>query len=147
MTDISTDPAAPAVRENNGAAPAPKIARASAGRRRAWWSAPAGVVGAITGLAPHVLHHIGLLAGTALITGAGGTFLFGVLGLAMSVPLLLRLRRRFNTWWAPVIGLATFAVMFSVSAFIIGPAINGGAGVPPGGGQPAPSVEHSGHHG
>jgi len=46
-----------------------------------------------------VLHHIGLLAGTALIAGAGGTALFGILGLAMSVPLLLRLRRRFAFWW------------------------------------------------
>jgi hypothetical protein len=29
------------------------------------------VIGAVVGLAPHVLHHIGLLAGTALIAGAG----------------------------------------------------------------------------
>jgi hypothetical protein len=94
-----------------------------------------------------VLHHIGLLAGVALITGAEGTALFGILGLAASVPLLLRLRRRFATWWAPAIGLAVFAVMFSVSAFIIGPAINSGAGTPPGGGQPTPSIDHSSHHG
>jgi hypothetical protein len=63
------------------------------------------------------------------------------------VPLLLRLRRRFGSWWAPAIGLAVFAVMFSVSAFVIGPAINGGPTGSPGGGQPAPSVDHSGHHG
>jgi hypothetical protein len=147
MTDTSAGPATPAAREHHGAASAPKTARAGAGRRPAWWSAPAGVLGVVTGLAPHVLHHIGLLAGVALITGAGGTALFGILGLAASVPLLLRLRRRFGTWWAPVIGLAVFAVMFSVSAFVIGPAINGGAGTPPGGGQPAPSIDHSSHHG
>jgi hypothetical protein len=33
------------------------------------------VIGAIVGLAPHVLHHVGLLAGTALIAGTGGTAL------------------------------------------------------------------------
>jgi len=87
------------------------------------------------------------LPGTALIAGAGGTALFGILGLAMSVPLLLRLRRRFASWWAPAIGLAVFAVTFSLSAFVIGPAINGGAGGQPGGGQPTPSVNHSSHHG
>jgi hypothetical protein len=147
VSDTSPGPATPATREHDGAGSAPETARAGAGRRRAWWSAPAGAIGAVTGLAPHVLHHIGLLAGTALITGAGGTALFGILGLAASVPLLLRLHRRFATWWAPVIGLAVFALMFSVSAFIIGPAINSGAGAPPGGGQPTPSIDHSGHHG
>jgi len=38
-----------------------------------------------------------------------------------------------------------FAVMFSLSAFVIGPAINSGGG-PSGGGQPSPSTGHSGHH-
>jgi hypothetical protein len=51
--------------------------------------------------------------------------LFGILGLIASIPLLLRLKRRFASWWAPMIGLAVFAVMFSVSAFVIGPAISG----------------------
>jgi hypothetical protein len=59
--------------------------------------------------APHVLHHIGLLAGTVLIAGAGGTVLFGILGLALSVPMLLRLRRHYASWWVPAIGLAVFA--------------------------------------
>jgi hypothetical protein len=61
------------------------------------------------------------------------------------VPLLLRLRRRFGAWRTPAIGLAVFAVMFSLSAFVIGPAINSGGG-PSGGGQPSPSTDHSGHH-
>ncbi len=117
------------------------------GRLRVWWNAVVAVIGAAVGLAPHVLHHIGLLAGTALIAGAGGTLLFGVLGLVASVPMLLRMRRRFGSWWAPAVGLAVFAVMFSVSAFIVGPAINGGGDGAPGGGQPSPSVDHSGHHG
>lgn len=145
MSDTSPVPAA--TRGPDGPAAVPETARAGTGRLRAWWNASAGAIGAVAGLAPHVLHHVGLLAGTALIAGAGGTTLFGILGLAASVPLLLRLRRRFASWWAPVIGLAVFAVMFSVSAFVIGPAINSGADGAPGGGQPTPSVNHSSHHG
>lgn len=119
-----------------------------AGRLRAWWSAVVGVIGTVVGLVPHVLHHIGLLAGTALVAGGGGTALFGALGLVASVPLLLRL---FGTWWAPAVGLVVFVVMFSVSAFIVGPAINGGADGPPRGratepvggpGQPPPLTRH-----
>jgi predicted PurR-regulated permease PerM len=105
------------------------------------------VIGVVTGLAPHVLHHVGLLAGAALIAGTGGTTVFAVVGLAAFTPLLLRLKRRFASWWAPVIGLAVFAVMFSVSAFLIGPAISGGGADPSGGRPPAPPVNHSGHHG
>lgn len=132
---------------------APSPGAAPAGRLRTWWNAAVGLIGTVVGLAPHVLHHIGLLAGTALVAGAGGTVLFGTLGLVASVPLLLRLRRRFGTWWAPVIGLAVFAVMFSLSAFVIGPAITGSGdgdlpgGDLPGGGQPGPSPDHTVHHG
>jgi len=39
--------------------------------------------------------------------------------------MLLRLKRRFGTWGAPALGLAVFAAMFSLSAFVIGPAISG----------------------
>ena len=127
----------------SGAGPA----AVAAGRLRAWWSGLVGVIGAVVGLAPHVLHHIGLLVGTALVAGVGGTALFGILGLVASVPFLLRLRRRFGTWWAPAIGLAVFTVMFSVSAFLIGPAINSGNGPPGDSPQLQPSVDHSGHHG
>ena len=45
------------------------------------WNAATGVVGVLVGLAPHVLHHVGALAGTALVAGSGGTALFGALGL------------------------------------------------------------------
>ncbi len=146
MTDRSAEPATTSVRELQGAGAAPVLPRGRTGQARAWWNALTGALGAVAGLAPHVLHHIGLLAGTALIAGAGGTALFGILGLALSVPMLLRLRRRFASWWAPAIGLAVFAVTFSISAFVIGPAINGGTSAPPGGGQPTPSINHSGHH-
>jgi len=119
-------------------------ARRPAGRLRTIWNSVLGGIGAVVGLAPHVLHHVGLLAGTALIAGTGGTIVFGALGLAASIPLLLRLRRRFGSWWAPIIGLAVFALMFSVSAFVIGPAISGG-GQPPAD-QPTPSPAHTEHH-
>jgi hypothetical protein len=102
-----------------------------------------GFVGGVLGLAPHVLHHVGLLAGTALVAGSGGTALFAVLGLVTSIPLLLRLRRRFGTWKAPALGLAAFAAMFALSAFVIGPAINGefSSSSPS-----APAVDHGSHH-
>jgi hypothetical protein len=121
--------------------------RPPTGRIRAAWSAVVGAVGVVMGIAPHVLHHIGLLAGTALVAGTGGTLVFAVIGLVASVPMLLRLRRRFASWWAPAIGLGVFVVMFSVSAFVIGPAISGGDSSA-GGGQnnPVPAIDHSSHH-
>ena len=70
---------------------------AAPGRVRLLWNSVTGVVGAILGIAPHVLHHVGLLAGTAVLAGAGGTALFGVIGLLASIPMLLRLRRWFGT--------------------------------------------------
>jgi len=103
-----------------------------------------GLLGAVAGLAPHVLHHAGLLLGTALVAGAAGTALFGVVGLLASVPLLLRLYRRFHTWRAPALALVVFTVLFALSAFVIGPAINsdGPANTP----KP-PGVSHLNHHG
>jgi len=121
-------------------------------RLRAVWNALVGAIGLLVGLLPHVLHHVTLLAGTALVAGSGGTALFGALGLLASVPFLLRLRRRFGTWRAPAIGLLIFAAMFSLSTFVIGPAISGtsdGVGTSDGGGTkpgPTPSVDHTGHH-
>ena len=91
----------------------------------AWlWNVVVGAIAAIGGLAPHVLHHIGLLVGVAIVTGTGGTILFGLIGLAASIPLLLRLKRRFYTWRARTLALAIFAAMFSLSSFVIGPAIS-----------------------
>lgn len=79
----------------------------------------------LTGLAPHVLHHVGPLAGTALVAGAGGQVLFGVVGFAVTIPMLVKLRRRFHTWLAPAVALAVFAAIFSLSTFVIGPRISG----------------------
>jgi len=90
------------------------------------------------------------------VAGAAGTALFGVLGLLASVPMLLRLRRRFGNWWAPGIAPAVFAVMFTVSTVVIGPVISGrspfdgsGAKSPSPGPTPTAPVsssEHAGHH-
>lgn len=93
--------------------------------RRAW-TALVAAWGAAIGLAPHVLHHVGPLAGAALLAGTTGTLLFGAVGFVAAVPFLIRLHRRFGTWRAPAIALAVFAVMFSLSSFVIGPAISGG---------------------
>lgn len=150
MNDTPPISASPAAAGQQTASPPAEFTagRGQAGRLRAWWNGLAGAIGAVAGLAPHVLHHIGLLAGTALVAGAGGTVLFGIVGLATSAPLLLRLRRRFGTWWAPAIGLAVFAGMFAASAFVIGPALtgDGNGDAPPAGPQPSPSAEHTEHH-
>ena len=112
--------------------------------RRTVWTVFTGAVGGIVGLAPHVLHHIGPLVGTALIAGAGGKALFGFIGLAASVPMLIKLRRRFANWWAPAIALVIFTAMFLVSSFVVGPLISA---------PDKPATQsmtgpgHAGHHG
>ena len=88
-------------------------------------SAASGAVGAVTGLAPHVLHHIGPIAGAAFLTGTEGSFLFGALGFALTIPMLVRLKRRFGSWVAPGIALTLFAVMFTISTLWIGPTLRG----------------------
>ena len=105
------------------------------------------VVGAVLGLAPHVLHHVGLFAGSAFVAGAGGNALLYVAGLVLSVPMLVRLYRRFGTWVAPAIATVVFTAMFLFSALVVGPAIT------PGGGPsdqptptPTPTDQHTEHH-
>jgi poly(3-hydroxybutyrate) depolymerase len=44
---------------------------------------------AVTGLAPHVLHHVGPSAGAALVSGALGTSLFAAAGFVATIPMLL----------------------------------------------------------
>jgi hypothetical protein len=84
------------------------------------------------------------------VTGVGGNLVFGAVGLLFSVPLLRRLYHRFRTWKVPVVALAVFAAMFSLSAFVIGPAISGDDDPAP---SPAPAPgetvspdEHEQHH-
>jgi hypothetical protein len=94
---------------------------ATAARRA--WSALAALWGLTLGMLPHVLHHVGPLAGAALLAGAVGTVLFGAIGLVAGIPFLLRLHRRFATWRAPAAAVAVFAIMFSLSTFVVGPAL------------------------
>lgn len=103
------------------------------------WGGLAAVWGGFIGLLPHVLHHVGPLAGAALLAGATGRVLFAAIGFVAAIPFLRRLHRRFRTWRAPAIALAVFAAMFSLSSFVIGPAISG---------EDAPSrpgIEQDGH--
>ena len=87
-----------------------------------------------------------LLAGAVLVTGVGGNLLFGALGLLISVPLLRRLYRRFQTWKAPAVAVAVFAVMFSLSAFVIGPAISDTDPEPAPGPTEPIDPDHGEHH-
>ena len=101
-----------------------------------------GTVAAISGIAPHVLHHVGPLAGTALLAGAGGTVLFGIAGFALSIPMLLRLRRRFGTWVAPTVASAIFTGVYLFSALVVGPALTA---EPAAAEEPASTPLPSGH--
>ena len=100
------------------------------------------------GLAPHVLHHVGPLAGAALLAGFGGTALFFVLGLVLSLPLLGRLYRRFGTLVAPGLAVLVFAGMFALSSLVIAPRITGSdSSTParPGIQQPSGHASHHSH--
>lgn len=105
-----------------------------------------GLWAAITGAAPHVLHHVGPLAGTALVAGVGGRVLFGVAGFVATIPMLRRLRRRTGSWRVPGLALAGFAAIFTVSTLFVGPAI-GTATSPDVTTSPTQQVEvdHHGH--
>jgi hypothetical protein len=76
----------------------------------------------------NLLHHAGPLAGAALLAGAAGSLLFAAVGLIGSIPLLLGVHRRCRNWRMPAALLGLFAVVFSLSAFVIGAAITNGDG-------------------
>ena len=102
------------------------------------------VWGALAGVLPHVLHHVGPLAGAAVVAGATGKIVFGLLGLILAIPFFRRLYRRFGTWAAPAIAVGVFAAAFALSSFVIGPAISGSdAPAKPGIQQPS---NHESHH-
>lgn len=115
------------------------LVRRAAGRV---WSGVVAVWAIVTGLAPHVLHHVGPLAGAAIVSGVAGTALFATIGFVATIPLLLRLRRRFGTWRAPAIALALFVIVFTVTS-LLGPQLTG-AGSPA---DDTPTeLEHEEHH-
>lgn len=119
-------------------------------RWRTIWASVRAATGALLGLVPHVMHHIGILAGAALLTGVFGNSLLYAVGLLLSIPLLNRLRKRFGTWKAPVIGVAVFTAMFLLSALVIGPAISRSSTPPTpqaSVGQASNPADHASHHG
>lgn len=105
-----------------------------------------GLWAVVTGAAPHVLHHIGPLAGTAIVAGVGGRVLFGIAGFVATIPMLRRLRRRTGSWRTPGLALAAFAVIYTLSTAFVGPAI-GAATNPDGSTSPSGPVVEVDHHG
>jgi hypothetical protein len=85
-----------------------------------------GVWAAILGALPHVLHHVGPLAGAAIFAGATGSLLFGAIGFVVAIPFLRRVRRRTGSWRVPAAVLVAMAIAFTVSTLVVGPAISGG---------------------
>ncbi len=141
-----------AARSPNEATATPSTGAIAEGRtheRRSFAARVGGVLaaawGAVTGVAPHVLHHVGPLAGAAFLAGAGGRLLFAAIALVVSIPFLLRIRRRFGTWLAPAIALVVMAAAFSLSTFVIGPAISGSTTQPPPPSVTQPSVHEHNH--
>lgn len=105
------------------------------------------VIGAVLGLVPHVLHHVGLIAGAAFLTGAGGNAALYLVGLLLSIPMLRRIHRRFRTWHAPAIAVAVFTAMFLISALVVGPAISAdSARTDEPSPRPTPTEQHTEHH-
>ncbi|HLF62083.1 MAG TPA: hypothetical protein VI980_12990 [Acidimicrobiia bacterium] len=92
--------------------------------------------GTVSGVAPHVLHHVGPLAGAAILAGTAGRVLFFLIGLAVATPLLIRLYRRFGTWAAPAVAVAVFVITYTVSSLYLGPLLTGETTTP----ADAPSV-------
>jgi hypothetical protein len=118
---------------------------------RAGWRARAlgaavGAWGVITGVAPHLLHHAGPLAGAALLAGLGGQALFFALGLVLSVPMLRRLYRRFGSFRAPAVAIAVFAALFTFSSLVIAPRLSGGGSEVVLTQQGPTGVDHDAHH-
>lgn len=101
----------------------------------------AAVLGTVSGIAPHVLHHVGPIAGAAIVSGSTGTVVFGLLGFLLMIPSLLQIKRRFGTWLAPGIAVVVFGVLFTISSVWIGPIIRGEIDQPPG----AHQTEHEAH--
>ncbi len=112
------------------------------------WGAVAAAWAVVTGVAPHVLHHVGPLAGAALLAGFGGKALFFALGLVLSLPMLRRLYRRFGTLVAPALAVVAFAAVFTFSSLVVAAWLTGSekAAPPPGIEQPTAPSGHSSHH-
>jgi hypothetical protein len=111
--------------------------------------AAGGAAAAVLGAAPHVLHHVGPLAGAAVFAGVGGTLLFGAVGFVLVIPTLRRIRGRTGSWAAPGAALALMATIFTLSALLVAPMLRdegeAGEGNSPADRTPAPG-DHERHH-
>lgn len=131
------------------ATPGPLPGSIGRARLRSAWAATRAGLGSLLGLVPHVMHHIGIVAGTALLAGFWGNAALYVLGLVLSIPMFKRLHRRYGSIAAPILGISIFTALFLFSTLVLGPAINGVGSAPT---APAPSsssaVEsgHATHH-
>jgi len=83
-------------------------------REKASTTAASGAVGTVAAFLPHVLHHAGLIAGAAFLSGLAGGVVFAVLGLAAIMPIGMRLHRRTGSWRVPLVAVAAFVAMFAV---------------------------------
>ncbi len=77
-----------------------------------------GALGTIAAFLPHVLHHVGLIAGAAFVSGLAGGVVFAAVGVVAMAPIALRLRRRTGSWQAPLVAVAAFGVMFALMTVI-----------------------------
>jgi len=105
----------------------------------------AGATAAVTGTLPHVIHHIGLVAGGALLVGAWGQSLLAILGLVAMGPLLLRMRRRSGAWRKPALMLVLFAAVYAASTFVVGPALRDAGAAAPASSPPPDPALHERH--
>ena len=112
--------------------------------RRGRWSVLAAAWGALDAILPHALHHLVPAVGGALLAGATGAVLFGVIGLVLMIPFLLRRRRHFGTWLAPAAAIGLFGAVFLTSTVLIGPVIRGATSNP--GAAQTHDPSHSGEH-
>ena len=106
----------------------------------------------LLGVAPHVLHHAGPLAGAALLGGVSGGLLFAAIGFVAAVPMLRRLHRRTASWRMPAAVLGAMVALFTFSTLVLGPALTGDDSdsspakpARPGVTQPLPA-DHDTHH-
>lgn len=124
---------------------APAASRCGGLGARLWGAGVAGWA-VVTGVVPHVLHHVGPLAGAALLAGFGGKAIFFAVGLVLSLPMLRRLYRRFGSLVAPAVAVVAFAAVFTFSSLVIAPRLTGSDDSPPA----APGIEqrpgHESHH-
>ena len=113
--------------------------------RHAWMGISVATA-AVLGVLPHVLHHVGPLAGAALFAGATGSLLFGAIGFVAAIPFLRRVRRRCGNWHVPAAILAAMAIVFSLSTFVVWPAITGSSDDGDRSSESAPAGERPGGH-